>query len=166
MRARSIWITAVVLTLGLSVDHPLRAFTPDDDNAGWIRTDVIFDLDTFVINSCYNDDRVHILGEGLISVKTRILSDGTMEIKEKDHFSGDGLDASGSRYTFKEDAHINQSIGPNPDGTPFSYMERRKQKLKGVGGTPDQRITYDIRLIIEGDGTVTVDIFNVQIECN
>jgi len=44
-------------------------------------------------------------------------------------------------------------------------MERRVQALIGIG-VPDQIITYNIRLVIDGNGNVTTDIYDVKVVCH
>src|SRR5260370_22595503 len=113
---------AILAMIALSVVQPTRVIA-DDDNTGWTKSVQRFTLDQNFINGC-NGESVHIIGDGLISVDSR-LHDGSMQLKEFDKFTGDGIGASGSEYKFDEMGHINQSNGPNPDGTPFSYLERR-----------------------------------------
>ena len=79
----------------------------------------------------------------------------SLVLDEQDLFRADGTGlSSGVRYKFFE------------NGTPFSYLEQRKQTLIGLGGAPDQVLTYYILLVIDGVGNVTVDIFDVNLECN
>lgn len=73
---------------------------------------------------------------------------------------------SGAPYKFDEIGRIDNFIGPNPDGTPFHYIEHRRQKLKGLNGVPDQFITLDIQLVIDGDGNVIADIQNFSLVCH
>lgn len=158
---------ATLFAFALSIVLPVCASEPADDDAGWLKSTVLFKLDTNVVNGCdANGDAVHIVGEGLITLKTRVSADGTVELRERDNFTGDGTDASGSQYHFFELAHIDTSVGPNPDNTPFSYSERRRQTLIGMGGVPNQVITFNVLLVIDGSGNVTVDIFDFQLECH
>jgi len=84
-------------------------------------------------------------------VKTRVKLGGTLDLKELDAFTGDGTGStSGAQYKLMEHAHIDESVGPNLDGTPFSYLERRTQRLIGLGGVPDQFITFYIHLVLRG----------------
>jgi hypothetical protein len=156
---------AILAVIALSVVQPTRAIA-DDEDTGWTKSVQTFTFETYVTNGCNDSDNVHILGELLVSVKTRLNNDGSVDTKETDHANGEGTGTSGSQYTFDEIGHVNESFGPNPDGTPFSYSERRKSTLKGVGGVPDQRVTFTILLIIDGSGNVTTDIFDFKLECN
>jgi len=167
MRKRvSASVLTVLIAATCCVLNSKRAYAIQDDDAGWTRTKEVFPLNITVGNSCRDSEVVHIEGTALIVTSTRLLDDGTVEIREKDVFEGDGTGTSGARYEFKEPAHLNISTGPNPDGTPFSYTERRTQTLKGAGGVPDQRISYNIHLVIDADGNVTVDIFDTKVDCN
>lgn len=158
---------AVLAALVFGLGHPTFVLAYDGGGQGWMKSEITFSLDTNIINGCNNGDNVHILGVGEISLKTRLKSDGTLEVKEQDALRGGGTgDTSGAQYKFMELAHIDTSLGPNPDGTPFSYLERRRQRLIGLGSTPDQFITYYIQLVINGAGNVTVDTFDFNIECN
>jgi len=158
---------AVLAALVFGLGHPTRVLAYDGEGQGWMKSEVAFSLDTNIINGCNNGENVHILGPGDISIKTRLKSDGAVEVKEQDALKGDGTgDTSGAQYKFMERAHIDTSLGPNPDGTPFSYLEQRRQRLIGLGSTPDQFITYYIQLVIDGAGNVTVDIFDFNVECN
>ena len=107
---------------------------------------------------------MHIVGIGHILTHTKI-QNGTMQVREIDLFGGNGAAASGPKYVFGEASKININTGANPDGTPFSYTERRFQALVGIG-VPDQIITYNIRLVIDGNGNVTTDIFDAKIVCH
>jgi hypothetical protein len=158
-------VMLAVLALGLA--HPARVLADDDQDDGWMKTEQIYPFfDTNIINGCSNGESVHIVGHGVVVIKTRVNADGTLQLKERDAFTGEGTSTSGAQYTLNEDAHFSESIGPNPDGTPFSFTQRSKQTLHGVGGIPDQRITFDIELVIDGAGNVTVDIFNFNLDCN
>jgi hypothetical protein len=155
---------AMLAALTFGLWHPTHVLADADGDNGWAKSKVTFALDQIIVNGC-NGEFTHILGVGVISVKSRVNPDGTLGFKEHDLFRGDGTGTSGAQYMYHEIAHIDESLGPNPDGTPFSYLERRKQRLVGLGDTPDQFITFYIQLVIDGAGNVTVDIFNVNIEC-
>jgi hypothetical protein len=165
MKRQRIVLILAMLALVLNLGHP-ASMLADEDN-GWTLSKLIFvGVETNLINGCYSES-VHLILSADISVLTRVDADGTVETKERDLFKADGIgQSSGARYKLREKGHVNESFGPNPDGTPFSYLERRSQRLIGLDGVPDQRVTYYIQLVIDGAGNVTADIFNVNLECD
>jgi hypothetical protein len=167
MNKQTAFTAAMLAVLAFGLGYPTRVLADDGEDNGWVKSEVTFALDTNIVNGCYNDENVHILGVGEVSLKSRLKSDGTIDVKELDALSGGGTgDMSGAQYKFMERAHIDTSLGPNPDGTPFSYLEKRRQRLIGLGGVPDQFITYYINLVIDGAGNITVDVFDFNVECN
>jgi hypothetical protein len=129
-----------------------------------VTTRQTFALDTTVVNGCNAFETVQIHGKGKIITSTKI-QNGTVQVKEIDFMGGTGTGSAGSKYVYGETAKINISTGANPDGTPFSYTERRPQVLVGIG-VPDQIITYNIRLVIDAIGNVTTDIFDIKLICH
>ena len=106
---RRAWLAVTILPVLLSAYDQVLAFTPD---SGWVKTEENPPIDLFLPNRCNNGEVIHIVGDARISIKTRTLTDGTVQVKEDDHLSGDGLGTSGSEYKYNEMAHINASTGP------------------------------------------------------
>src|SRR5436305_1804542 len=114
MKKRSALTVAMLTAIGFGLGHPTRVLADDDQSNGWMRSEKRFVLDQVLTNGC-NGEFVQIVGLGMIAVKTRISSDGTVQLKEHDEFIGRGTSSSGAEYVYNEGAHIDQSNGPNPD---------------------------------------------------
>ncbi|MBV9483787.1 MAG: hypothetical protein JO249_24010 [Acidobacteria bacterium] len=156
---------ALSAVAALLLGRPTPVFA-QDDNQGWNKLDSSFTLDTFVVNGC-TGEQVHVVGHIDITMKTRVNPDGSTDIREQDHAvgEGDGL-TSGTQYRFNELDVSDTSLGPNPDGTPFSFTELRKQRVIGLGNTPNQRATFTLQLVIDANGNLLVDVQDFSLKCN
>ena len=125
MKKQTALRVAMLAALAAGFGHPSRVLAANGDGNGFVRSEVTFALDTNIINGCYVGENVHILGKGVLHILTRVKSDGTVEVKELDRFSGEGIgDTSGAQYQFNELAHIDTSLGPNPDFPIWSGADR------------------------------------------
>jgi len=166
----SIWSAISALALLLSIGSvAIRQANAQDstNNTQWLRTEQDFQFNTTVLNGCVagGGESVTLADTGHISVRTRF-HQGFLDIKEADTFSGSGTGSvTGVAYDYAENDAISTTVGPNPDGTPFSFTNHEVAHLSAEGQVSNQTVQFDIRLVIDSTGNITTNIDNFNIHC-